>query len=57
MLACTGCAKGALITIRMRIAGREIVFNRCARCESNTWQAEADVLSLDEVLELARTAR
>ena len=25
--------RGALITIRMRIAGREVVFHRCARCE------------------------
>lgn len=58
MLRCTGCANPALITIRMRIAGREIVFHRCARCESNTWEAsEGDVLSLDEVLELARAAR
>jgi len=58
MLRCTGCANSALITIRMRIAGREIVFHRCGRCESNTWEAsEGDVLSLDEVLELARAAR
>jgi len=57
MLSCTGCAKGALITIRMRIAGREIIFHRCARCESNTWEKEGDVLSLDEVLELARASR
>ena len=57
MLACTGCAKLAQITIRMRIAGREIVFHRCARCESNTWKDGGDVLSLDEVLELARASR
>ena len=57
MLSCTGCAKGALITIRMRIAGREIVFHRCAKCESNTWEEEGGVLSLDEVLELARASR
>jgi hypothetical protein len=54
MLACTGCAKAALITIHMRVAGREIVFRRCSRCEANTWQDAAGVLSLDEVLELAR---
>jgi len=57
MLVCTGCAKGALITIRMRIAGHEIVFHRCARCEANTWEEQGDVLSLDEVLELARAVR
>jgi hypothetical protein len=39
----------------MRVAGREIVFRRCAKCESNSWQDDAGVLSLDEVLELART--
>jgi hypothetical protein len=54
MLDCTGCAKAALITIRMRVAGHEIVFRRCARCEANSWQDDAGVLSLDEVLELAR---
>ena len=57
MLTCTGCAKLAQITIRMRIAGRDIVFHRCARCESNTWEDGGDVLSLDEVLELARAGR
>jgi hypothetical protein len=47
----------AQITIRMRIAGREIAFHRCSRCESNTWEDGSDVLSLDEVLELARASR
>ena len=41
MLICTGCAKTALITIRMRVAGREIVFHRCSKCEANTWQDDA----------------
>ena len=54
MLVCTGCAKTVLITIRMRVAGREIVFHRCSKCEANTWQDDAGVLSLTEVLELAR---
>jgi hypothetical protein len=57
MLICTGCAKTALITIRMRVAGREIVFHRCNKCEANTWQDDAGVLSLTEVLELARVGR
>jgi hypothetical protein len=57
MLVCTGCAKTALITIRMRVAGREIVFNRCNKCESNSWRDSAGDLSLDEVLELARAGR
>jgi hypothetical protein len=54
MHGCTGCAKGALITIRMRIAGREVVFHRCARCESNSWQDDSGALTLGQVLELAR---
>jgi hypothetical protein len=57
MHVCTGCAKGALITIRMRISGHEIVFRRCARCESNTWEEDGDVLTLHEVLDLARASR
>ena len=57
MLACTGCAKAMLITIHMRVAGREITFRRCSKCESNTWQDDAGVLSLGEVLELARATR
>jgi hypothetical protein len=56
MLVCTGCAKTMLITIRMRVAGREIVFHRCSKCEANTWQDGSAVLSLNEVLELARAA-
>lgn len=56
MRVCTGCAKTALITIRMRVAGREIVFHRCSKCEANTWQDDLGVLSLNEVLALARAA-
>jgi hypothetical protein len=41
----------------MRVAGREIVFRRCAKCEANSWQGDGAVLSLDEVLELARASR
>lgn len=54
MHTCTGCVKGALITIRMRIAGREVVFHRCARCESNSWQDNSGAMTLGEVLDLAR---
>jgi hypothetical protein len=57
MLICTGCAKTALITIRMRVAGRELVFRRCNKCEANQWQDDAGELSLDEVLALARAGR
>ncbi len=57
MLVCTGCAKVGLVTIRMRVAGREIVFRRCSKCEANMWHDGAADLSLDEVLELARAGR
>lgn len=57
MLACTGCANEVLITIRMRIGGRDIVFSRCSRCEANTWEQEDGVISLDAVLDLARASR
>jgi hypothetical protein len=46
-----------VVTIRMRVGERELVFSGCARCESNTWEDDGDVVSLDEVLELARTTR
>jgi hypothetical protein len=39
----------------MRIAGKDIVFHRCSRCEANTWMGEGSVISLDEVLDLARS--
>jgi hypothetical protein len=57
MLTCTGCAKAMLITIHMRVAGHEITFRRCSKCESNTWQDDEGVLSLGEVLELAKAGR
>lgn len=58
-MACTGCAgAGALvIAIRMRIGGEEIVFRRCSKCEVNHWEDGSGVITLDDVLELARTSR
>jgi hypothetical protein len=57
MAACTGCAQTTAVTIQMRIGGRDLVFHGCAKCEANTWEEQGDVLSLDQVLELARGAR
>ncbi len=54
MLVCTGCAKTVLITIRMRVAGREIVFHRCTSVRPTPGRTTQGVLSLNEVLELAR---
>jgi hypothetical protein len=41
----------------MRIGGEEIEFRRCSKCEVNHWAAGSGDISLDEVLELARTSR
>jgi hypothetical protein len=41
----------------MRIAAKDIVFRRCSRCESNSWQDDGGDLTLAEVLDLARAAR
>jgi hypothetical protein len=53
---CTGCAKASLVAIRMKIGGREVVFRRCSKCEANVWESEEGILSLDSVLDLARSA-
>jgi hypothetical protein len=54
---CPQCTRPAVITIRMRISDEEIVFHRCSVCEANVWANEGAVLTLDQVLDLARSAR
>ena len=57
-MVCTGCAsKAPLIAIRMKIGGREVVFRRCSRCEANIWESEEGALTLERVLDMARTSR
>ena len=56
-MVCTGCAKARLITISMKIGGREVVFRRCSLCEANVWEGEEGVLTLDRVLDMARVTR
>ena len=51
---CPACAKGSIIEIRMRVAGSELTFRRCGRCEAQTWQAPEGVVPLTRVLELVR---
>ena len=53
MNGCTRCGNDQ-ITIRMRVAERDLVFHRCFTCESNTWISDAGVVSLDMVLEHVR---
>ena len=48
------CNDTPLMTIRMRVAGRDLVFKRCSVCESNIWRDEAGVVPLTRVLEIAR---
>ena len=40
-----------------RIGGEEIVFRRCSKCEVNHWADGSGEITLEEVLELARTSR
>jgi hypothetical protein len=54
MTNCTKCEQNQ-VTIRMRIAGRDIVFHSCSGCEAKTWHDESGSIPLTRVLELART--
>ena len=56
-MSCTGCADANLIAIRMKIGAEDVVFRRCNRCEINQWATTEGEISLDEVLELARTGK
>jgi hypothetical protein len=52
---CSSCAKGAVIEIRMQVGGSELLFRRCGRCESQSWESEEGHIPLTRVLELARS--
>ena len=52
---CGTCAKGSLIEIRMTVAGEELTFRRCGRCEAQLWTTTEGEITLGRVLELART--
>ena len=51
---CPTCAKGALIEIRMQVAGSELTFRRCGGCEVQIWESPEGAIPLDRVLELVR---
>jgi hypothetical protein len=51
---CAACEKGALIEIRMTVAGEELTFRRCGRCEAQGWESIEGSITLGRVLELAR---
>lgn len=52
---CAACEQGSLIEIRMRIAGQELTFRRCGRCEAQAWTTTEGEITLGRVLELARS--
>jgi hypothetical protein len=45
-----------VITITLKIGQRDVSFFRCTNCDLQTWRTEDGSMSLDGVLELARTA-
>ena len=51
---CTRCSKGSLIEIRMIVAGEDLTFRRCGRCENQMWEGVDGPLPLTTVLDLAR---
>jgi hypothetical protein len=51
---CPTCTKGSIIEIRMQIAGEELTFRRCGRCEAQSWTTADGRVPLSRVLELAR---
>jgi hypothetical protein len=53
-MSCPTCDKGALIEIRMTVAGADLTFRRCGRCERQTWESAEGKIPLDRVLELVR---
>jgi hypothetical protein len=53
-MSCTSCATGSIIEIQMRVAGSDLTFRRCGRCEAQTWEAAEGVVPLTRVLELVR---
>jgi hypothetical protein len=46
-----------VVEIRMKIAGEDVMFRQCGRCEAKTWLSTDGPLSLTRVLEMARVAR
>lgn len=51
---CSRCARAGMVEIRMNIAGEDVLFHSCGRCEARQWSSPDGPLSLDRVLELAR---
>jgi hypothetical protein len=54
---CSRCANRGMVEIRMKIAGEDVTFRQCGRCEAKTWLNVDGPLSLSRVLEMARVNR
>ena len=54
---CSRCANGGIVEIKMKIAGEDVMFRQCGRCEAKSWLTIDGPLSLTRVLEMARVAR
>jgi len=44
-----------MVEIRMKIAREDVLFHSCGRCESKIWSSSDGPMSLDRVLDMART--
>ena len=51
---CDTCGKRELVEIRMTVAGEELMFRRCGKCESQGWEGAGGSLTLSHVLDRAR---
>ncbi len=51
---CSRCAKAGMVEIRMTIAGEDLMFHSCGRCEAREWSSTDGPVSLARVLDLAR---
>ena len=49
---CSRCAKSGMVEIRMKIAGEDVMFHSCGRCEAKEWSSIDGPMSLDRVLDL-----
>ena len=45
---CNRCSKGSLIEIRMTVAGADLTFRRCGRCENQVWEGADGPLPADD---------
>jgi hypothetical protein len=53
---CRSCSNDSIIEIRMQIAGEQLTFHRCGRCEAQSWSTTDGRVPLSRVLQLARNA-